>query len=381
MVERERVLFFPTFFLPERWNGMDEHMLMLARHLDRERFELAVAEHVADGEQTQLLAERAKICLTKAPEDLGIGRYTHLSNLRDFFRRECPSVLHLHSPTVGGQLLPALAARMAGVKRIVSTYQQIQPHRLSRKSRLISAFTHSVLIDRTIAVSTDVGKTVQSMAGVGAGRLIVISNGIELQVMHESCAGGGLPPARVADEVRIGYFGRLSPEKGLQVLLRSFALVQEKYPRTLLLMVGDGPERAELEILASSLGLIDRVIFLGFRSDARALMSQVDIVVHAPEYEGFGLVMLEAMAASRPLVVNDAPGGMRELVRHGVNGLVAAAGSPDALAEAMLKVVVSPSLRKELGENGRRICEERYSAEVMARRTQEIYEELLGRTK
>ena len=112
-----------------------------------------------------------------------------------------------------------------------------------------------------------------------------------------------------------------------------------------------------------------------------ALDGEVDIVVHAPEYEGFGLVMLEAMAASRPLVVNDAPGGMRELVQHGVNGLVATAGSPIALAEVLLKVVVSPSLRHELGENGRRICEERYSAEVMARRTQEVYEELLRPAK
>jgi len=359
---------------------MDEHMLMLACHLDSERFDLAVAEHVHDGEQTQLLAERARIRLTKAPEDSGMGRFSQLSDLRDFFRRERPSVLHLHSPTVGGQLLPALAARLAGVKRVVSTYQQIQPQRLPQKSRLISAFTHSVLIDKTIAVSTAVGETVQTMAGVGAGRLTVIPNGIELQGGPEGHACPGLLPARVADEVRLGYFGRLSPEKGLNALLRSFALVQERYPRSLLVLVGDGPQRAELEILACHLGLMDRVVFLGFRSDARAIMAQVDIVVHAPEYEGFGLVMLEAMAASRPLVVNDAPGGMRELVQDGVNGLVAAAGSPAALAEAIMKVVVSPTLRQELGKKGRKLCEERYSADVMARRTQDVYEKLLGLT-
>jgi glycosyltransferase involved in cell wall biosynthesis len=119
------------------------------------------------------------------------------------------------------------------------------------------------------------------------------------------------------------------------------------------------------------------VTFLGFRHDARQLMSQVDVVVHAPEYEGFGLVMLEAMAASRPLVVNDAPGGMRELVLDGVNGVVAVAGSPRSLAEAILKVASLPALRQQLGENGRRICEERYSAEVMAQRTQEVYERLI----
>jgi glycosyltransferase involved in cell wall biosynthesis len=358
---------------------MDEHMLMLARYLDRERFDLAVVEHPNDGEQTQLLAERAEIRLTKAPDDDGTGRFSELSSLYSFFRAERPSVLHLHSPTVGRQLLPVLAARMAGVKRIVSTYQQIQPYELSLKSRLISAFTHGALIDRTIAVSSDVGRTVQSMAGVGRRRLTVIGNGIELMGDGEHVTTWSALPARVTDEVRIGYFGRLSPEKGLNVVLQSFALVQQKYPRSMLVLVGDGPERVALENLVSKLGLTDRVIFLGFRPDARPLMAQVDIVVHAPVYEGFGLVMLEAMAASRPLVVNDAPGGMRELVRDGVNGVVAAAGSPASLADALLKVVVSPSLRQELGANGRRICEERYSAEVMARQTQSVYEALLRR--
>jgi glycosyltransferase involved in cell wall biosynthesis len=374
MAQPHRVLFFPFFFLPERWNGMDEHLLMLANHIDRRRFELAVLEHPSDGEQTRLLSERGRIRLLEAPYAVDADGVHRFRSLVRFFRKERVSLLHLHSPTVGGQLVPALAARVAGVRATVSTYQQIQPRKLPRKSRLLSGLNHALLIDRVIAVSNDVGVTAQKMAGIGGKRITVIPNGIEVDVECETRESLTL---RRRGEVRLGYFGRLSPEKGLSVLLHAFALLEHQHPEATLFLAGDGPQRDELESLARKLQIESRTHFLGFRTDARALMKEMDLIVHAPEYEGFGLVMLEAMAARRPLVVNDAPGGMRELVHHGFNGLIASAGSPVALAEGMGRLVESPALRLQLGENGRRLCEERYSAEVMARETQAIYEQLL----
>jgi len=143
-------------------------------------------------------------------------------------------------------------------------------------------------------------------------------------------------------------------------------------------VVGGGPERAGLEAMASQLGISESVCFLGHRRESRALRQEMDIVAHAPRYEGFGLVMIEAMAAGRPLVVNDAPGGMRELVQHEVNGLVVAAGSAEQLAGAIDRLAADPDLRRRLGEAGRAICRERYSAEAMAARTRLLYERLLG---
>jgi glycosyltransferase involved in cell wall biosynthesis len=109
-------------------------------------------------------------------------------------------------------------------------------------------------------------------------------------------------------------------------------------------------------------------------------MSQMDLVVHVPEYEGFGLVLLEAMAAGRALVVNDAPGGMTELVDDGVNGRIVRAGSAEALVDALHALAAEPAERARLGANGLRIYAERHSASSFAARTQALYDSILRDT-
>jgi glycosyltransferase involved in cell wall biosynthesis len=107
-------------------------------------------------------------------------------------------------------------------------------------------------------------------------------------------------------------------------------------------------------------------------------MAAMDVVVHVPEYEGFGLVLLEAMAAGKPLIVNDAPGGTTQLVKDGVNGRVVRAGSVEQLAAAMLSLASDGPARERLGIAGRRICGERYSAPAFARRVEQVYDSLFA---
>jgi glycosyltransferase involved in cell wall biosynthesis len=184
-------------------------------------------------------------------------------------------------------------------------------------------------------------------------------------------------PRRSAGEVRIGYFGRLSPEKGVAGLLEALASLTRVCPECRTLIVGDGPQRTELEELARRLGLVERVRFLGFRTDARAIMEQVDVVVHTPLYEGFGIVVLEAMAAGRPVVANDAPGGIAEMVIHRQTGLVAPAGSSAAVVEALARLARDPAERRRLGQNGRARYEQQFSARAMAERTAAVYRRVL----
>jgi hypothetical protein len=108
-------------------------------------------------------------------------------------------------------------------------------------------------------------------------------------------------------------------------------------------------------------------------------MEEVDIVVHAPVYEGFGIVVLEAMAAGRPVVVNDAPGGLKEIVVPGTTGLMVPSNQPEALASALATLVTNPNERQRMGENGRLNCERRFSAQRMAERVAMSYETLLER--
>lgn len=373
-MRRRRVLFHPFFFLPEPWNGIDEHLRLLVKHLDSERFEFLILEHGDDGPQTRLLAERAGIHIIPAPYARDDSALSRLKALQRLYMAERIDLLHLHSPVAGGQAVPALAARLAGVGGTLATYHQIQPAPLPPQTRVINRFAHTFLVDRTIAVSADVRQSLIRRAGLPQPRVLVIHNGIDLS---SEVDGLHTLPARGADEVCLAYFGRLSPEKGLPVLLQALALLAPRCPNARTWIVGDGPDRAGLEALAKQLGIAEKVEFLGFRPDARCIMEHVDIVVHVPAYEGFGLVLLEAMAAGQPVVVNDAPGGMCEIVVHERTGLIVPAGSPEFLANALLRLVDDPQERQRLGRNGRTRCEEEFSAQRMAQRIAQYYESVL----
>lgn len=372
--QRVRLLIQPVHFLPEPWNGIDEHLLLLARSLDRDRFEPLLLHHPRDGLQTPALAERAGMRLVPAPEEVE-GARQRLGALRALLRRERVDILHIHTPAAGGQAIPALAARLAGVRATLVTYHQIQPRRLPARSRALNRLAHSLLIDATIAVSDDVRDTLVHAAGLPRRRIQVIRNGID--PARPLAVADGLPP-REPGEVRIGYFGRLSREKGVHVLLRALAELMARAPHVRAVIVGDGPERAELEALAAQLGLSGRVSFLGFRPEARALMEQVDIVAHLPLYEGFGLVVLEAMAVGRPVVASDAAGGLRDIVAHGTTGLVVPVGDAAAAARALLHLVERPEERRRLGAHGRERCMRHFSAQHMADQVTALYEATLA---
>jgi glycosyltransferase involved in cell wall biosynthesis len=373
---RFRILLHPFFFLAEEWNGIDEHLLLLAKYLDRERFELLVLVHETDGPQTRLLAERAGIRTIDAPYQPGASTITRLRALRKLYASECVDVVHFHSPAVGGQTVAGLAAKLAGVSATVATYHQIQPWRPSIKGRAVNYLTHLALVNRTMAVSSGVRESLVTATGLPRHRIFVVHNGID----EATAASVPAPlPRRASGEIRIGYFGRLSPEKGLPDLIEGIALLGGRFPSLRTVIVGDGPERAALEMLAKRLGIEDRIRFLGFRADARQIMAQVDIVAHVPVYEGFGIVVLEAMAAGRPVVVNDAPGGVSEIVVDGETGLIVPAGSADVLAGALARLLDDAPERERLGRNGRARQQQRFSASGMVEQIMAVYARSLRR--
>jgi glycosyltransferase involved in cell wall biosynthesis len=295
--------------------------------------------------------------------------------LRSLYEREHIDLVHFHSPVAGGQAIPAVAARLAGVNATVATFHQIQDRRLSTKSRAVSYVTLSLFVDGIMAVSNGVRETLVRAAGAPRSRITVVHNGIEAPEI-----GAGVPalPRRNGD-ILVGYFGRLSPEKGVPGLLEALSLLAPRCPQARAIIVGDGPDRAMLEAMAVALGIADRVQFLGFRADARQLMEQVDVVAHVPVYEGFGIVVLEAMAAGRPVVGNNAPGGVSEIVVHGETGLIVPAGSAEDLARALAYLVESPRERARLGQNGRIRQGQHFSARGMVERIEASYASALRR--
>lgn len=153
----------------------------------------------------------------------------------------------------------------------------------------------------------------------------------------------------------IAYVGRLSPEKGVHVLLEALGTVQGVN----LTIIGDGPERSRLEATAEELGLATRVRFVGSRpwgTDLLDTIRQHNALVLPSLTEGLPLVLIEAMSQGVPVIAS-AVGGIPELVRHGINGLLFSAGDVSQLAEAITTLTSNPDLRFRLAEEGLRSAE------------------------
>jgi glycosyltransferase involved in cell wall biosynthesis len=185
-------------------------------------------------------------------------------------------------------------------------------------------------------------------------------------------AGFGIPPEALVAV----YVGRLSHEKGLPSLLRGFALAARQEPRALLVLVGDGAQRSELETLAAKLDLApSRVLFSG-RVDASEVplwLRSSDVFTLMSPSEGFSCALSEAMAAGLPSVVSRIPANV-QLIDDQVHGLLAPVGDDSAMAAALVRLFHDPALRARMGQAARRRIVENYSTTQVADR----YESLLA---
>jgi len=153
------------------------------------------------------------------------------------------------------------------------------------------------------------------------------------------------------EEPLVGVVAQLKPEKGLRTFLEAAAQASQLLPDVRFVVVGDGPLRGQLEALAQRAGVDRRVRFLGFRSDARALVELLDVLVVPSLSEGTPLVVLEAMAAGIPVVAS-AVGGIPDQIRHEKEGLLVPPGDSAALADALIGLLRDPARARDLGEAG-----------------------------
>ncbi len=174
------------------------------------------------------------------------------------------------------------------------------------------------------------------------------------------------------------HVARHHPVKDQPTLLCGFALAAPDLPDVDLLMVGDGPLRAELERLAVELRVADRVKFLGIRADIPELMRAADAFALTSLSEAASLTLLEAMASGLPAVVTDV-GGNGEIVRHEREGLLFPRGDAAACADAITRVFRDPALAARMGAAGRARAIERYQLGRTVEAYYELYSRLAGR--
>ncbi|MEL7357735.1 MAG: glycosyltransferase [Cyanobacteria bacterium J06560_6] len=179
------------------------------------------------------------------------------------------------------------------------------------------------------------------------------------------------------DTYLIGTVARLAPQKSLHILLKGFSLyLKNSSLKTKLVIVGRGPLEAELKQLAHDLTIQDDVIWAGYREDIPAVMNAIDLFALTSKYEGFGLVLLEAMAAGRPVVASNIS-AIPEVVDDGVTGLLVSPEDPYELAQAFCFFEDSAK-RVQYGIAGKTRALEKFSPKKMIAKTQSVYEQAIS---
>jgi glycosyltransferase involved in cell wall biosynthesis len=197
-----------------------------------------------------------------------------------------------------------------------------------------------------------------------------------VRTIHNGVVDRPPPPAaagRPDGAAVIGAVGRLSPEKGFDVLLRALP----ELSGTRLVLVGDGSERGRLERLARDLGVANRVEITGWVNDARSHLPSFDLFVLPSRLESFPLAVVEAMLAERAVVAAQI-GSIPEAVIHGETGMVVPPDEPHSLAAAIAELLASPDRRAQMGRNARKLALEQFSAPAMARSYEHLYREVLA---
>src|SRR5262249_43335753 len=286
----------------------------------------------------------------------------------------CPDVVHTHQ--VGALFYAGAAARTEGVRAIVHT-EHGKHYATRRRTRWLGWWAGRYAA-RFCCVSEDIAAEVKAYRIVPAGKVHVVTNGIDTGRFREVTGAPvrhalGIPQGAPV----VGTIGRLAEVKRQDLLLRAFARVRHRFAGAHLLLVGDGPLIEYLRRLAVDLGLPGVVHFVGYQADPAPYLAAMDVFALTSRSEGMPLAILEAWAARVPVIAS-AVGGLPALIDSGRTGLLFPPGDEIALAEALAGLLADAHARSRLGEKGSDEVVARYDTSRMAGDYERHYRQLLA---
>ncbi len=272
-----------------------------------------------------------------------------------------PDLLHTH--LVHADVYGAL---VRGVP-VVSTKHNPDPFRAGAFRYVERALARRAR--RVIAISGALRRFTVERVGVPASKVEVVQYGLD----ELPRAWGENPPLPLTEGVRVLLcVARLAPQKGVDVAIRALPAIRSEHADTVLLVLGEGPERRRLENLARSLGVREAVLLPGRVGDVAELYGRAELLVHPVRWEGFGLALLEAMLAGKPVVAS-AVASAPEIAAEGRTGLLVPPDDPAALASAVSSLLADRKRATAFGLAGLERARGEFSVARMAKRTTEVY--------
>jgi glycosyltransferase involved in cell wall biosynthesis len=358
--------------------GGERFARQLTLHLDPERFERIYCatrwradeaeDPAAAAAIDELRASGVEFIRLQRRSRLGLRAWMPLLRL---LRERPADVLHSHKfgSNVWGALIDVVTRPPVFIAHEQTWSFEGQPGRRFLDRELIARRA-----DAFVAVSSEDRRRMIEVEHIRPSKVLLMPNAVpspepgpRSDVRSELGIGPGTPV--------IGAIAVLRPQKALEVLLEAVARLTTRFPELRVLIAGDGPEDDRLRAVAARLGLDGTVEFLGRRTDVPAVLAALDVSVSSSDFEGTPLALMESMEAGLPVVATRV-GGTPDLIDDGVEGLLVPRRDPDALANAIARLLSEPEVAREMGARGRERRRTEFDIEVAAERFGALYERL-----
>ncbi len=365
--------------------GAQENTFHTVRLANPERFEIELISGWTHGDEGSIesAVTAAGINIIREPALIRpvspVHDFIALRRLTRLFKEKRYDIVHTHTSKAG--IVGRLAAERAGTRIVVHTpHGHIFHGYFSRPITRLFVWAERHAARRTDRVITLTPAGIEQHLDEGIGRreqYTAIFSGIELapydlavKLRDETRRKLGVGP----NDFLIGGVGRLEPIKGFTYFVKAAELIAAHLPAARFVLVGSGSLDQELRRAAA--GFDDRFQFLGLRNDVPTLMAAFDVCIVPSLNEGMSRVILEAGAAGVPVVATSV-GGIPDILDAGVTGLLVAPRDATALADAVLRLAEVPELRRVMGEAAREKVAPEFGLDVMVRRIENLYEELI----
>ena len=287
----------------------------------------------------------------------------------------------IHTFFEKSEVMGWLASRLTGIPIWITSRRDLgfKRKKIYRKIFRVTSRDCSKCLANCVAVKAQV---VQE-EGLSAEKMEVIYNGLELAPYQNLKSNGTVrKELNIPEEMPVvGLVANFNFEiKGHRFFLEAAKLIVEEIPNVAFLLIGDGPLRSQFEHMGNELGINEHVRFLGKRNDVPLLIANMDISVLSSTSEGLSNVILESMAAGKPVVVTSV-GGNSEIVVNGENGYLVPPADAPALAKAIIRLLKNPEEATRMGKRGRQMAQEKFTVEAMVKSYEQLYLELMKKVK
>ncbi len=356
------------------WGGAQKYVYDLATNLPKDKFDVSVLLGGNGELKNRLdLADVRTVLLRNSQRDINvIKEFGLLSELTKIFKSEKPDIVHLNSSKMG--LVGTIAGRAAGIKKIIFTGHgwafNEDRNLLSKVFFMILHIITILLADKTIAVSE---LTKNQIPSLFRKKVIVIRNGLrEIIFKDKKTAQKELSiKTAIKNPVWVGTISELHKNKGLEFAIEAISKVKEN---VIFVIIGDGEEKTNLQAQINRLGLNNKIFLIGRVEMASTYLKAFDILTLTSITEALPYFLLEAGAASLPVVASNV-GGIPEIIKNGKSGILVESKNPNEIRKQIEFLVKNPEKAKILGNNLKEKVYKEFKLEDMVKKTIKLYKD------